>query len=111
MIEYALNETPRHGLARSVLSHDHTCPGPVAYNTGAARGTGSWRRLGSTSRADWSAMPAATRQQERREESITPSSQADANECQARSRSFSREGCAHSFCGIGSVARGRGFRR
>lgn len=61
------------------MSQDHTCPGPVASSTGISRGALAWRRVGTTGRADWSGIPAAIRHQERREASITPSSQAVAN--------------------------------
>ena len=82
MTEYALNATPRQGLRRSVMSQLHTCPGPVASSTGASRGVRLLlaRRVGTTGRADWSSIPAAIRHHERREASITASSQAAANE-------------------------------
>lgn len=55
MIEYILNAHPRHGVRRSVMSHDQTCPSLLASSTGACRG-------------------------DRREASITPWSHAVANE-------------------------------
>lgn len=44
--------TPRHGERRSVMSQDHTCPGPVASSTGAARGVFACRLVGASGRAD-----------------------------------------------------------
>lgn len=77
MIEYALNDTPRQGVRKSVMSQLHTCPGPVASNTGACRGGLALRaRVGATGRMDWSVISAATRHHVRREPSMIPLSQA-----------------------------------
>lgn len=128
MIEYALKQTPRHGDRRSVMSHDHTCPGPVAANTGASRGGRLLaRRVGARGRALWSSICAATRHQDRLEPSITASSQAAAKAWStewprtqpaviravicARSVSLIRDRYARSLWGVGSATRGRGLLR
>ena len=50
MIEYALNDDPRHGLYRSVMSQLQIWFGPVAFKTGAGRGAAFLERRGVTGR-------------------------------------------------------------
>jgi hypothetical protein len=128
MIEYALNAIPRHGVRRSVMSQLHTCPGPSATSTGAARGARvDPRRVGARGRPDWSGIEAAIRHHERREPSITPASQAWAKQwstetpsahpvvidstTRARSVSLIRDRYARSEGPTGSATRARGWDR
>jgi len=57
------------------MSQLHTCIGPVASNTGFARGVLDPRAVGTSGRALWSRMLAPIRHQDRRPASITPVSQ------------------------------------